>query len=117
MRQWRQRQHPMALMLGVSPRTGSILIGVPLGLATGWYRRLSFMLGPFVDTLNAVPRITLMPLIVIWFGIGIWSRVVVGFLGAALPILIAAHAGVKTNEARFIRVARSFGASELKIFG
>jgi ABC-type nitrate/sulfonate/bicarbonate transport system permease component len=92
------------------------LIGVPLGLATGWYRRLSFMLGPFVDTLNAVPRITLMPLIVIWFGIGIWSKVVVVFLGAVLPILIAAHAGVKTNEARFIRVARSFGASELKIF-
>lgn len=92
------------------------LIGVPLGLATGWYRRLSFMLGPFVDTLNAVPRITLMPLIVIWCGIGIWSKVVVVFLGAVLPILIAAHAGVKTNEARFIRVARSFGASELKIF-
>lgn len=91
-------------------------IGIPLGLATGWYRRLSFVLGPFVDTLNAVPRVTLMPLIVIWFGIGIWSKVVVAFLGAVLPILIAAHAGVKTNEARFIQVARSFGASQGKIF-
>src|SRR5262249_34755481 len=73
------------------------LIGIPLGLATGWYRRLSFLTGPFVDTLNAVPRLTLMPLIVIWFGIGIWSKVVVAFLGAVLPILIAAHAGVRTN--------------------
>src|SRR5215211_1571133 len=91
-------------------------IGIPLGLATGWYRRLSYLLSPFVDTLNAVPRLTLMPLIVIWFGIGIWSKVVVVFLGAVLPVLIAAHAGVMTNEARFIKVARSFGASQLKIF-
>src|SRR5262249_59538409 len=55
-------------------------------------------------------------LIIIWFGIGIWSKVVVVFLGAVLPLLIAAHAGVTTNEARFVRVARSFGASQLKIF-
>jgi NitT/TauT family transport system permease protein len=60
----------------------AIHTGVPLGLAIGWYRRPSYMLGPFVDTLNAVPRVTLMPLIVIWFGIGIWSKVVVVFLGA-----------------------------------
>ena len=92
------------------------LVGIPLGLAAGWYRRLSFLLAPFVDTLNAVPRLTLMPLIVIWFGIGIWSKVVVVFLGAVLPIMIAAQAGVHTNEARFIKVARSFGASQRKIF-
>jgi|SRR5215475_12570907 len=92
------------------------VVGIPLGLATGRYPRLSFVFGPFVDTLNAVPRLTLMPLIVIWFGIGIWSKIVVVFLGAVLPVVIAAQSGVKTNEARFIRVARSFGASELKIF-
>lgn len=91
-------------------------VGVPLGLATGWYRRLSYLLGPFIDTLNAVPRLTLMPIIVIWFGIGIWSKAIVAFLGAVLPILIATYSGVKTNEARYLRVARSFSASELKIF-
>jgi NitT/TauT family transport system permease protein len=91
------------------------LVGVPIGIATGWYRRLSYLLGPFIDTLNAVPRLTLLPLIIIWFGIGIWSKVVVVFLGAVIPIMINAHSGVRTNEARFLRVARSFGASELKI--
>lgn len=90
-------------------------IGIPLGLATGWWRRLSFVLGPFIDTLNAVPRLTLLPLIIIWFGIGIWSKVMVVFLGAVIPILISTHSGVQTNEARFLKVARSFGASELKI--
>ncbi len=91
-------------------------VAIPLGLAVGWYTRLSYILGPFIDTLNAVPRVTLLPLIVIWAGIGIWSKIVVVFLGAVIPMLINTYSGVKTNEERFLRVARSFGASEFKIF-
>jgi ABC-type nitrate/sulfonate/bicarbonate transport system permease component len=93
----------------------AVAIGIPLGLATGRYRRASYLLAPFIDTLNAVPRLTLLPLIVIWFGIGIWSKVVVVFLGAVIPIMISTHSGVKTSEARFLNVARSFGASEFKV--
>jgi NitT/TauT family transport system permease protein len=92
-------------------------VGIPLGLAMGSSRRLSYILGPFVDTLNAVPRVTLLPLLIIWFGIGIWSKVAVAFLGAVIPIVISALAGVKTNEARFLAMAKSFSASRGKIFG
>jgi ABC-type nitrate/sulfonate/bicarbonate transport system permease component len=95
---------------------GAAVIAIPLGLAMGWSKRLQYIFGPFVDTLNAVPRVTLLPLIIIWFGIGIWSKVVVVFLGAVIPILINTQSGVRTNEARFLKVARSFGASELKVF-
>ena len=91
-------------------------IAIPLGLAVGWYKRLYFILGPFIDVLNAVPRVTLLPLIIIWFGIGIWSKIVVVFLGAVIPMLINTFSGVKTSEERFLRVARSFGASEFKLF-
>jgi ABC-type nitrate/sulfonate/bicarbonate transport system permease component len=89
----------------------AIVIGVPLGLLMGTSRRLSYIVAPFVDTLNAVPRVTLLPLLIIWFGIGIWSKVAVVFLGAVIPIVISALAGVKTNEARYLTVARSFSAS------
>ncbi|HET9247367.1 MAG TPA: ABC transporter permease subunit, partial [Xanthobacteraceae bacterium] len=89
----------------------ALLLAIPLGLAVGLSKRLQYMIGPFVDTLNAVPRVTLLPLIIIWFGIGIWSKVVVVFLGAVIPILINTQSGVKTSEARFMRVARSFCAS------
>jgi NitT/TauT family transport system permease protein len=95
---------------------GAVAVAVPLGLAVGLSRRLQYMLSPFVDTLNAVPRVTLLPLIVIWFGIGIWSKVAVVFLGAVIPILINTQSGVKTSEARFVRVARSFCASRSKVF-
>jgi len=93
------------------------VIGVPLGLAMGSSRRLSYILGPFVDMLNAVPRVTLLPLLIIWLGIGIWSKVAVVFLGAVIPIVISALSGVKTNEARFLTMAKSFSASRGKIFG
>ncbi len=91
-------------------------VAIPLGLALGWYRRLYFCLAPFIDVLNAVPRVALLPVIVIWVGIGIWSKVVVVFLGAVIPMLINTFSGVKTTEERFLKVARSFGASELKVF-
>jgi NitT/TauT family transport system permease protein len=94
----------------------AVAIGIPLGLAVGLSRRLQYMLSPFIDTLNAVPRVTLLPLIVIWLGIGIWSKVAVVFLGAVIPILINTQSGVATSEARFLRVARSFCASRTKIF-
>jgi ABC-type nitrate/sulfonate/bicarbonate transport system permease component len=91
-------------------------LAIPLGLAVGWYRRLYFCLSPFIDVLNAVPRVALLPIIIIWFGIGVWSKIVVVFLGAVIPMLINTFSGVKTTEERFLKVARSFGASEFKIF-
>jgi ABC-type nitrate/sulfonate/bicarbonate transport system permease component len=94
----------------------AILIGIPIGLLTGWYRRLQYLLGPLIDMMNAVPRVTFLPIIVLWFGIGIWSKFAVVFLGAIIPIIISTYAGVRTNEARFLTVARSFSASQLKIF-
>jgi NitT/TauT family transport system permease protein len=94
----------------------AIVVGVPFGLLMGTSRRLSYIFAPFVDTLNAVPRVTLLPLLIIWFGIGIWSKVAVVFLGAVIPIVISALSGVKTNEARFLAMARSFSASRTKVF-
>ena len=94
----------------------AIALAIPLGLATGWYKRAQYVIGPFVDALNAVPRVTFLPIIVVWFGIGLWSKFAVVFLGALIPIIISTHAGVRASEARFVRLARSLGASQLKIF-
>lgn len=93
----------------------AIAVGVPLGLAIGCFRRVNYMVGPFIDMLNAVPRVTFLPILILWFGIGIWSKLAVVFLGAVIPIAISTYTGVRTNEARFVRVARSFGASRWKL--
>jgi len=103
---------------------GSCMLGFFLALALGilaaigivYSRVLENTLYTLLVSLNSIPKIALAPLFIIWFGIGIWSKVVVVFLGAVIPILINTQAGVKTSEARFIRVARSFSASKIKIF-
>jgi NitT/TauT family transport system permease protein len=89
---------------------------VPVGLAAGWYRRLGFVLDPFVAALNATPRIALMPLIVLWVGIGIWSKVAVIFLGAFFPICLSTFSGVRTVSDIHVRVARSFQAGDAHLF-
>jgi NitT/TauT family transport system permease protein len=94
----------------------SIAVGLPLGLAAGWYRRFNFAVDPFLSAMNATPRVALLPLIIIWIGIGIWSKIAIVFLGAVIPICINALAGVRTTDARLLRVARSFGSSEGRLF-
>jgi NitT/TauT family transport system permease protein len=90
--------------------------GVVLGVLIGWYRRLRLLLDPFVNAVYATPRIALIPLIILWFGIGIWSKVFVVFLSAFFPILVNTIAGVKALDEDLLRAARSFCASDRQIF-
>lgn len=94
----------------------AIIIGVPLGILMGWYGRINAVLDPFVSALYATPRIALLPLLMIWFGIGIMSKIAIVFLGAIFPILVNTITGVRTLNADFVKVARSFGASDRQIF-
>jgi ABC-type nitrate/sulfonate/bicarbonate transport system permease component len=55
----------------------AIVIGVPLGILMGWYSRVDAVLDPFVSALYATPRIALLPLVMIWFGIGLMSKVAI----------------------------------------
>ena len=94
----------------------AVVVGVPLGILMGWYSRLNAVLEPFVSALYATPRIALLPLVVIWFGIGLGSKVAIVFLGAIFPILVNTITGVRTIDADFIKVARSFGSTDRQMF-
>jgi ABC-type nitrate/sulfonate/bicarbonate transport system permease component len=94
----------------------AIAVGLPLGLLTGRYLRLSWALDPFISFFYSMPRIALVPLLIIWFGIGIYSKVAVVFLGAFFPITINTMAGIRSLDPALMRAARSFGARELQLF-
>jgi len=68
------------------------------------------------SALNATPQVAFLPLIIVWVGIGLWSKIVVIFLLTVLPVAINALASVKTVDARLLRVAKSFGAPEWQVF-
>jgi ABC-type nitrate/sulfonate/bicarbonate transport system permease component len=94
----------------------SILMGLPLGILMGWYRRLNMALDPFVTFFYSIPRVALTPLLIIWFGIGINSKIAVVFLGAIFAIVINTAAGVRNLDPALIKAARSFGASDAQLF-
>jgi NitT/TauT family transport system permease protein len=94
----------------------SVLVALPFGIAVGWYRKMSYIFDPFINAMNSTPRVALLPLVIIWLGIGILSKVGIIFLGAVFPILINARDGVKTTPYNLLNAARSFGASEWQIF-
>ena len=91
-------------------------VAIPFGILVGWYKRMSYVFDPFINAMNATPRVALLPLVIIWLGIGILSKVGIIFLGAVFSILINTRDGVKTTPLNLLNAARSFGASEWMVF-
>ena len=88
----------------------AVVIGLAIGYAMGWWRTLGRTLDPFVAALYVVPIAALVPAMIVWFGLGITSRVVVIFLFAVFEILLSAEAGVRSVDPYVVDVARTFGA-------
>ena len=94
----------------------SLVLAVPLGLAIGWYRRLSYTFDPWLNFFNAIPRPALIPLVVLWVGLGIEMKIIIVFLGGFFSILLPTVEGVRTVEPQLLDVARSFRASSRRLF-
>ena len=90
----------------------AVLVGLPLGVLIGRSRTLNAMLDPFITAFNATPRLVFLPLVMLWFGLGLWTKVIIVFIGALFPILINTYEGVRNADRTLINVVRSFGASE-----
>jgi NitT/TauT family transport system permease protein len=94
----------------------AIVIGIPLGLLTGWYKRLNYFLDPWLNFFNSLPRIALIPVIITAVGLGMPSKIIVAWLGAFFAIVIPTVQGVRTVDRRFLDVARSLKASQPMLF-
>jgi ABC-type nitrate/sulfonate/bicarbonate transport system permease component len=90
----------------------AIAAGLPLGILLGRSNTLNAMFDPFITAFNATPRLVFLPLLMLWLGIGLWSKVAIVFLGALFPLLINTHEGVRNADKLLINVVRSFGANE-----
>ncbi len=84
--------------------------GLLVGLAMGWSRPLHLALDPLIAAAHPVPRLALLPLILLIFGIGETARILVVGLSCFFPMLINAAAGVRQIEPVYFEVARNFGA-------
>ncbi|MFW9888814.1 MAG: ABC transporter permease [Candidatus Thorarchaeota archaeon] len=86
--------------------------GVPFGIVVGYFRTLRLTLDPVISAAYATPRVTLIPLIVIWFGIGGLSRVIYIFLSAVFPCIINVMQGVAYTDPNLLETGRAYCANK-----
>jgi ABC-type nitrate/sulfonate/bicarbonate transport system permease component len=94
----------------------SLAVGIPLGLAIGWFRRVDYFLNALLAGLNATPNVALIPLIVLLAGIGLESKVIVVFLSAFFAVVVTTFTGVQSIARRHLEITRSFGGSRWLAF-
>ena len=94
----------------------AIIVGVPLGVIMGGFRVLGKTLEVYVFALAATPRVAFIPLIIVLLGLGVEAKTFIVFLGALMPILINAYAGVLAADEELLEMARSVGAGRGRIF-
>jgi ABC-type nitrate/sulfonate/bicarbonate transport system permease component len=104
-----------AIELGVGTLI-ALVTSVPLGIAIGWYRRVSLTVDPWLNFFNALPRVALIPLVVLWAGLGIEMKTIIVFFGGFFSIILPTVEGVRTVDRQFLDVARSFRAPQRLIF-
>jgi NitT/TauT family transport system permease protein len=92
------------------------LLGVTAGLLRISFRFLAAVTDPFVTVLNALPRVALAPMFIIWFGIGEPSKVVLGISLVFFIMMINAESGARAVDQEYITAVRALGGSRLQLF-
>lgn len=88
--------------------------GIAVGLAMGRSRLIDLILAPYMNALYATPRIALIPVLILWFGIDFELRVTIVVLSAIFPIIINTYVGAKEVDREMLDIGRAFTANSLQ---
>jgi len=91
------------------------IVGVPLGILTGWYKKFDMVFKPIFDIIRPIPPISWIPIMILFLGIGVGAKSGVIFLSAVIPTIINSYAGIKQTKAVHLWVAQTFGATNLQM--
>ncbi len=94
----------------------SILGGVAIGVAMAQWRLVEYVLDPFVNAMYAIPRVALIPLIMLWAGLGVASKIIILVSIAISPVIINTFAGIRDVRHSMIEVGRAYCATNTQIF-
>jgi NitT/TauT family transport system permease protein len=94
----------------------AIIVGVPLGLLIGYSKTVSAALEPFMSVLRPMPAIAFIPLVILYFGIGEFSKIVLIFFTSMLHMVLHASAGVRAVPRELLRVAHNYALSGTQLF-
>ncbi|MDD4701420.1 MAG: ABC transporter permease [Desulfovibrio sp.] len=94
----------------------SLLVGIPLGLAMGWFKIVEGLVRPIFELIRPIPPIAWIPLTVFWFGIDLTGKVFIIWIAGIVPCVINSYVGVRMTNPALIQMARTYGANDWQIF-
>lgn len=94
----------------------AVVVGVPIAMLIASSRLLEKMIYPLLLAVNAVPKIAIAPILVVWMGFGQLPKIVMVFLLCFFPIVISTAAGLKSTPAELAELVRSYDASRIQAF-
>jgi len=94
----------------------ALLVGLPLAVAVANSRPLNLMFYPLLIALQSVPKVALAPMILVWLGTGMESKLAIVWLVAFFPIIVDTAAGLRATPRELVELARSLNASPLQLF-
>ncbi len=104
-----------SLQIALSGYFIGVVIGIPLGIAMAWNKKVDYYITPLFDLLRPVPGIAWIPLMIIFFGIGLLSKAMVIFLSAFIACVVNSYAGIRTTKPVHIWVGSTFGATKWQL--
>src|SRR5947209_3989312 len=87
------------------------ILGIPAGLAIGWYRRTEMALNPLIQVLRPISPLAWIPISILWFGVGDMAAIFLIFLASLLPLMLTAINAVETIPSVYVNAGRNFGLS------
>ena len=94
----------------------AVIVGVPTGIVMGWRPRVRYALDPLMTIFYASPLVALAPLVIVFFGVGVFGKAVIIFLLSVFPFIFNAQAGVRAVDPLLINVVRSMGGKERDLY-
>ncbi len=94
----------------------TVVVGILLGIVMAQWRTLEYVLDPFINALYAIPRIALVPLIILWAGLEFAGKVTILVSVAIFPITVNTYAGIRDVRGSMLEIGRAYGATEWQIF-
>ncbi|MDR0615635.1 MAG: ABC transporter permease [Synergistaceae bacterium] len=94
----------------------SVLVGIPLGFLTGWYKKFEQYTDLLSQGFRNTSTFALMPIFLLFFGLGETSKIAIVFWGSVWGILINTTSGVKTIDPIYVKAAKSLGLSDFDMF-
>jgi NitT/TauT family transport system permease protein len=108
------------ILISIERVLAGILIGtaaaVPVGFLIGWYRPVQRLIDPLINFFRALPPIALIPLVIVYLGIGEIAKVAILFYASFFAAVIVMYEGMAAISPIYIRVARTLGATDFEIF-